>query len=218
MQIHALTFSETVCNTYVLDDENGHAVLVDPGYGERDAIVTFLEKHKLELDAILITHGHYDHIRGLSSLIAHFPKAAVYMHIKEIPFLSDPRLNCSYMDSKIEPVAIDAQPIPVEDGDVLHLLGQKVNVVHTPFHTHGSVCYYLPEERLVFTGDTLFMNSIGRSDLLTSSPRTIIASLAKIKSLPSETRVYPGHGKATTIEREMRFNTFLRKEYIPNGR
>jgi len=218
MLVYILNESDYVSNTYVLDDENGRAVVIDPGNGETSSIRDFLIRHNLYLEAILLTHGHFDHIRGLPSLLTTFPNTKVYMHEMEIDFLSDPRLNCSFLDNKIDPVIINVKAEGLIDGQSLRLLDKDIVVIHTPFHTQGSVVYYLPSEKMVFTGDTLFRGSIGRSDLPTGSPRTIIASLAKLKKLPIETKVYPGHEKSTTIERELKFNTFLRKEYIPNTR
>lgn len=218
MVVHILNESDNVSNTYVLDDQNGNAVVIDPGYGDRPSIRDFLIRHNLQLKAILLTHGHFDHTRGIPSLIAAFPNAPIYMHELEVAFLSDPRLNCSYLDRKIEPVIIDAPAIALNDAEIINLLGKDIYVIHTPFHTHGSVCYYLPSEKMAFTGDTLFRNSIGRSDLPTSSPRSIISSLAKLKKLPVDTKIYPGHEKSSTIERELLYNTFLKKEYIPNNK
>jgi|LSQX01.2.fsa_nt_gb glyoxylase-like metal-dependent hydrolase (beta-lactamase superfamily II) len=218
MQIHILNESDFVSNTYVLNDEKGKAVIIDPGYGNSPSIRDFLLRRDFELEAILLTHGHFDHIRGLPSLLTAFPKAKLYMHELEKDFINDSRLNCSYLDKDIDPVIINANPIGVFDGEKINLLKRDFFVIHTPFHTRGSVCYYLPSDKMIFTGDTLFRNAIGRSDLPTGSPRTIIQSLAKIKSLPPDTKIYPGHEKSTTIERELKFNTFLKKDYIPNNK
>ncbi|MFA5480869.1 MAG: MBL fold metallo-hydrolase [Bacilli bacterium] len=218
MQIFTLNYSDDVCNTYIIDDEKGKAALVDPGYGDSNAISEFLKKRSLSLESILITHGHFDHIRGLTLVLKDFPDAKVYIHENEVDFLSNPRLNCSYMDRDIKPVVLDVHPIKINDGDQISILGLETVVIHTPFHTHGSTCYYFPSLSIIFTGDTLFMNAIGRSDLPTGSPRSIISSLAKFKVLPPNTKVYPGHGKSTNIERELKYNTFLAKEYIPNGK
>lgn len=218
MVVHLLNESDYVSNTYILDDEKGKAVVIDPGNGVTPSIRDFLVRHNLHLEAVLLTHGHFDHIRGLPFLLETFPDAKVYMHELETDFLSEPRLNCSYLDNDVSPVILKANTIGLHDNQTLDFLNQAIVVMHTPFHTQGSVCYYLPSSNMIFTGDTLFRGSIGRSDLPTGSPRTIIASLAKIKKLPPETKVYPGHEKSTTIERELKFNTFLRKEYIPNTR
>ncbi|MFA5421581.1 MAG: MBL fold metallo-hydrolase [Bacilli bacterium] len=218
MVVHIINESDEVSNTYVIDDEQGNAVVVDPGNGASPSIRDFLVRRGLRLKAVLLTHGHFDHIRGLPYLMETFPQAPVYMHELETEFLYDPRLNCSYLDANIAPVSYDIKALSLNDGDVLNLLKKDFHIMHTPFHTRGSVCYYLPGEGIVFTGDTLFRGSIGRSDLPTSSPRTIMASLAKLKALPPETKVYPGHEKSTTMERELKLNTFLRKEYISNNR
>lgn len=218
MQVHILNESDYVSNTYVVDDEGGKAVVIDPGYGNSPSIRDFLLRRNLKLEAILLTHGHFDHIRGLPYLLNAFPMAKLYMHESEKDFLFDPRLNCSHLDKDIDPVIISANPIGVLDGEKINLLKREFIVIHTPFHTQGSVCYYLPSDGMIFTGDTLFRNSIGRSDLPTGSPRTIIQSLSKIKSLPPDTKLYPGHEKSSTIERELKFNTFLKKDYIPNNK
>ncbi len=217
MLVTLLNESDFVSNTYVLS-EDGQAVVIDPGLGDTPAIRDFLVRHNLKLEAVLLTHGHFDHIRGLPYLLETFPDAPVYMHESEVDFLGDSRLNCSYLDSGIPPLSLSIKALGVSDNDALYLLKKDIRVVHTPFHTRGSVCYYIPQEKMIFTGDTLFRSAIGRSDLPTGSPRSIVQSLAKLKSLPPETKVYPGHEKSTTIERELKFNTYLRKEYIPNNK
>jgi len=216
MIVTLLNESDYVSNTYILSDD-GRAVVIDPGYGDSPSIADFLIRHGLKLEAVLLTHGHFDHIRGLPFLLKAFPNTPVYMHELETDFLNDPRLNCSHLDGDIAPVKLDLEARGLNDKDVVNLLRKDFYVIHTPFHTQGSACYYIPEERMVFTGDTLFRGAIGRSDLPTGSPRSIIQSLAKIKALPPDTKVYPGHEKSTTIERELKFNTYLRKEYIPNN-
>lgn len=217
MLLTLLNESDYVSNTYILSEDK-HAVVIDPGNGETPSIVDFLMRHDLKLDAVLLTHGHFDHFRGLSFLLKAFPNTPVYMHELETDFLHNPRLNCSYLDDKIAPVMLDVVAHGLTDNEKINLLKKDFYLIHTPFHTQGSACYYIPEEKMVFTGDTLFRGAIGRSDLPTGSPRSIIQSLSKLKSLPPETKVYPGHEKSTTIEREMKFNTYLRKEYIPNNK
>ncbi|MDY0345152.1 MAG: MBL fold metallo-hydrolase [Bacilli bacterium] len=218
MLLTLLNESDYVSNTYVLNDEEGNAVVIDPGLGDTPAIRDFLIRHELKLQAVLLTHGHFDHICGLPFLLESFPDIPVYMHELETEFLNNPRLNCSYLDRKIGPVNLCIRALGLSDNDKVNLLKKDFYVIHTPFHTQGSVCYYVPEEKMIFTGDTLFRGAIGRSDLPTGSPRSIIQSLAKLKSLPIDTKVYPGHEKSTTIERELKYNTYLRKEYIPNNK
>ncbi len=215
MKIKTIPCGPISTNSYVIHQDS-EAVLIDPA--EFKPIHQFLQDQQLLPKAILLTHGHFDHIRGLPYLLETFPDAPVYMHESEIDFLGDSRLNCSYLDSGIPPVSLNIKALGVSDNDALYLLKKDIRVVHTPFHTRGSVCYYIPQEKMIFTGDTLFRSAIGRSDLPTGSPRSIVQSLAKLKSLPPETKVYPGHEKSTTIERELKFNTYLRKEYIPNNK
>ena len=196
---------ELFANTYVVSDENGDAIIIDPSM-DNDRIGDYIVKHSLTPKAILLTHGHFDHIRGVKRLVKRF-SIPLYLHYEEKDFLIDPYLNCSDFEKEM---VVDCEPIVVTEGEELHLLNDTIKVIHTPFHTQGSVCYYFINNNLLFTGDTLFKMSIGRSDLPTGDSRLIKSSLSKLKTLPKETKIYPGHGPNSTLGFELMLNNFFK--------
>ncbi|MCQ2794389.1 MAG: MBL fold metallo-hydrolase [Bacilli bacterium] len=204
MKIELIFFNHN-CNTYLLI--NGHdCLVVDPGYNEHDCLIKAITKRGLTLRGVLLTHAHYDHTLGLKTM----KKVPIYLHQAEEATLHSSRDNCSFM-SLNQFTVDDVKTKLLKDQDELDLYGMHIKVIHTPFHTAGSVCFYLPELKTVLTGDTLFFNAIGRSDLPTSEPRKIRESLTKLFTLPMETIVYPGHGNKTTLKDEYRF---VKNEYL----
>lgn len=199
-------YSRVAANTYVMYNENNEGFLVDPGYNEGGALLEHLKKINKNIKAILITHGHFDHIGALKEVCELYPEAKVYISMDEKEFLSNEKLNLStnplnYVPNNLELVAQD---------DFIEVAGFIIRVIATPFHTIGSVCYYLEEENVLFSGDTLFYTTIGRTDLPTGSARTIKDSLRKLIYLPNETKVYPGHGVITSLDREKNHNSYLK--------
>ncbi len=196
---------DLVSNTYIVSDDNLKCVIVDPGKGN-DKLIEFINKHELKPTAILLTHGHIDHIRGVDRLVKEY-SIDIYIHYLDEEMLKDEELNLSTQLG--EPLVIKSNIKTVGDNDVLNLFKEKIVVIHTPFHTKGSVCYYIPERKVLFTGDTLFRQSIGRDDLPNNERHKRVESLNKIKKLPSDVTIYPGHGPNTTLESELLNNHFL---------
>ena len=190
-------------NCYVVENPDSQKVLiVDPGDSPLE-----IERQIDEIDgdpeAILLTHGHFDHMLAADALREkyHIP---VYVHEKEQHLLGDPKENLSGLWSK--PYTMQADKT-VKEGDVLHLADFEIHVLATPGHTAGGVCYYIPAEKALFFGDTLFCESYGRYDFPTSSGRELIESVKRLlKELPGDVTVYPGHNDETTIEHEKRYN------------
>ena len=193
-------------NTFLLIDDSNNCVVIDPSTVD-DGVINTLKNNHLNLKGILLTHGHFDHIRGVKHLLDAF-KVNVYIHSNDVPLLTNPSLNCSDRFSR-ENITLKTKSITISDGQEVGLLEEKIKVIHTPFHTMGSVCFYLPDAKALISGDTLFQYSIGRVDLATSNPSLVGSSLKKIMSLPDDTRVYAGHGPETTIGTERKLNSFV---------
>jgi glyoxylase-like metal-dependent hydrolase (beta-lactamase superfamily II) len=187
---------EPWANGYVLIHER-HAILIDAVTIDT-ALKTSFNEQGIKLEHILLTHGHYDHIVGLPFWKNEW--VTVYLHSLDKSFLSNPELNGSIHEK--QPMVDDTKTVAVNDRQVIQWRGYEIQIIHTPFHTPGSVCYYLPQERILFTGDTLFKQGIGRTDLPLGNPNQVQKSLKKIIALPGNVDVYPGHGIPTTIQRE----------------
>ena len=199
---------ELLANTYVISDKDKNAIVIDPSK-DNDGVINYLEKHDLILKAILLTHGHFDHMRGVNRLVNKY-HVPLYIHYEDEENLKDSYLNCSDMGD--EKIIVEQTPILIKDGDELNILSEGlIKVIHTPFHTKGSVCYYLKDNNWLITGDTLFKMSIGRDDLPGSIPSKRRESLNKIMILPKETKIFPGHGPNSVLEMELMLNRFLIK-------
>ena len=200
-------FFDLYANTYLIVDEKDDAVLIDPGK-EDSKLVEFIKDGGINLKAILLTHGHFDHIRGVDGLVKEFD-ISVYIHEKDVELLSNPHLNCSDRFSRNN-IKVSSKAIPVKDGQILSLLSEDILVLNTPYHTEGSCCFYLEDSGILFSGDSLFKGNIGRSDFPTSDSGKIEASLNKILSLSEETKIYPGHNEETTLKEERIVNQFVK--------
>ena len=189
----------------VINEETKQTVVIDPA-----ACPSYLMGHMkgegLQVEAILLTHGHFDHIMGIDDLRREFP-VPVYVHEGDRETLLDPALNLS--SSYTNGYTFDGADY-IRDGQRLELAGFSFQVIHTPGHTPGGVCYYLESEGVLFSGDTLFQNSVGRTDFPNSSMSDLIRSLReKVMKLPDDVKVYPGHMGETTIGHERKYNPFI---------
>ena len=202
-------------NSFFGINENNEAFLVDPSFSQDGGLINHIHKLNIKIVAILITHGHWDHISSLEEICKEFPDARVYIGEEEADFLSNAHYNLSQeaFDDGYPVKVVTYVPehlIKVSDGEIIKEAGFEIKVIHTPFHTKGSVCYYLEKEKALFSGDTLFFSTIGRTDLPTGSNRTVESSLAKLKALPEGIKVYPGHGACTFLDREKKYNSYLK--------
>lgn len=189
---------------FVYYEEKKDCVVVDPG-GEADTIKRFIARKGLNVRGILLTHGHFDHILAVEELRKEY-KVPVYAAEAEKEVLSDTTKNLSaQMGSG---VTLEAD-VWLKDGEEILLLDQTVRCILTPGHTCGGMCYYFPKAGFLFSGDTLFQESVGRTDFPTGSMSTLIRSVReKLFVLPKAVQVYPGHGEQTSIENEKMFNPY----------
>ena len=199
-------YDDVYANTYLLIDDSDDCVIIDPGK-EYPGVVNYLKKNNLNLKAILVTHGHFDHIRGINTILNDF-QVPVCIGFDDEEKLTDTFTNGSaFFGSE---VIVDVKPITLADRDVLKYLKEEIMVITTPYHTSGSVCFYLKDSGLLFTGDFIIPHSVGRSDLPTAMPKELRRSMAKVLALPDSTKVYGGHGPFSTLEVEKRLNPFVK--------
>ena len=195
LNVHALALGAYQTNCYIIHDEKSTSCcVVDPGY-EADTILDKLTELGLSLEAILLTHGHFDHVGAVAGLTQAL-RCPVWMHENELTlpeYLTDGPLY--YTDGYGE-------------GDTVTVGGLQFTVLHTPGHTPGSVCLRCGDA--LFSGDTLFAGSCGRTDFSGGSGSEMCRSLRRLAQLPGDLAVYPGHGEATTLAREKRENPYLR--------
>ncbi len=206
MKIDILVLGMISTNCYVVSDEiTKEAIVIDPA-DEADKIIEFLERNQLSLQAILLTHGHFDHILGVEGLKRRFA-VKVYASKAEDALLLNAEWNGSVQISKSISIIADEW---VEEANQLVFGSLTCKVIETPGHTRGSICYYFESEHVLFSGDTLFLESVGRCDLPTGNAQRLVESVVnKLMILPDETLVYPGHGKETSIGYEKRNNAYI---------
>lgn len=186
------------------DEETKECVIVDPG-DDAQKLLKLIKERGLKPMAILLTHGHFDHIMAVGEVKAAFD-IPVYAAEEEREVLANTGINLSVQMSS--PVSLEAD-CWLKDGDTIEMLGQEVVCLLTPGHTKGGMCYYFKKAGVLFSGDTLFQESVGRTDFPTGSMSTLIRSIReKLFVLPSTVKVYPGHGLVTSIENEKMFNPF----------
>ena len=192
MNIKTLILGPLQGNCYILW-ETEQCLVIDPGF-EPEKVMKTCEDLGLKIEAILLTHGHFDHVGGVKK-IAEKTGCQVFLHPDELslpPFITSGKLY--YTDTYAE-------------GDEITLAGMTFTVLHTPGHTPGAVCLHFGDH--LFTGDTLFAGSCGRTDLPGGSFATIKASLKRLASLPGNASIYPGHGEETTLETERKNNPYI---------
>lgn len=202
MSVHHLTLTLGALDTncyLVWDEQSRQAVVIDPA-DDGGFISEQIVDQQLELQAIVLTHGHFDHVLGLLELKLNF-EVPIYLHPDDIFLIKQAQSSALHWLKR----SVDPVPLPTDhlrEGQHLSLAGTSFQVIHTPGHTPGSVSLYNQENGLLFSGDTLFKSTIGRTDFKYSDPELMRASLRRLSELPPETNVYPGHGQPTTIKSE----------------
>jgi glyoxylase-like metal-dependent hydrolase (beta-lactamase superfamily II) len=210
MVIDTIVMGDFQTNCYCVRNskDRKECLIIDPGL-EPEALVLMLKQNGYTPVDILLTHGHVDHIGGVETLRQHWPGVRVSIHKDDAGMLTNPAENLSLMAGSM----VQARPADVllgaENTDY-QAVALRFEILHTPGHSPGSICLYSDRDHILFAGDTLFAGSVGRSDFPGGSHETLIAMIReKLLILPEQTTVYTGHGPATTIKNEKKFNPFL---------
>lgn len=197
MQLASFTVGYIETNCYVVSDENTlDCAIIDPG-AESQRILDYIESNNLKCHHILLTHGHSDHVDGVDGLLEELD-ATVYMNKKD---------NAVPIGTGDSGYTAPEGTIFIKEGDTIVVGGLSFKVMETPGHTPGGVCFIC--EDAIFSGDTLFRNSCGRTDFIASSPEDMMKSLARLAALEGDYEVFPGHMRSTTLEYERRNNYFM---------
>ena len=192
-------------NCYFLSNGKS-AILIDAG-GDGIYLLDYIKKNNLELKAVLLTHGHFDHTMGLTALNNKFPAVKIYAHINEREVIENTKYNFS--DKKLDDIILN-KIIYKQDKDIINELGLEILVLHTPGHTIGSCCYLIESMKILFSGDTMFKKTFGRTDFPTGNLNQIIKSIAiDLMKLGDDIEVYPGHMEKTNIAFERQNNSVV---------
>lgn len=204
MQIITMNLGELDTSCYLLVSDEGNAAVIDPA-GECDRIIEELSKNSLTLTKILLTHGHFDHTGAVAEL-KEITGAKVYIHADDECMLNDTIKNVAYLVPGYSYKPFEADVL-LSGGDMIFLDELEISVMHTPGHTKGSVMYFVNNS--IFTGDTIFEGSVGRTDFYSGDIKAQRETLKRISALRENYTLYPGHGGATTLEDEKKYNMYL---------
>ena len=206
IKIESRVLGPVATNCYlIINLDNNESIIVDPA-DSPESIYDMVVRSASKPQAILLTHGHFDHIMAAQAVKEKY-NIPIYACRQEEEMLREPEINMTAHCGRDCSIAPD---VFLEDLDVVKIAGFSVQMIHTPGHTKGSCCYYLKDEAVLFSGDTVFYGSVGRTDFPGGSTAQIVQSLHKlVDSLPEETEVFPGHDVSTSIGYEKRYNPFV---------
>lgn len=212
MVIYKLIVGIIQANCYIIETEKKNAVIIDPG-AEPEKIMDFVEAKGLTVKKILVTHGHFDHIGGVASIVTK-NDADVYIHPADAAKLQSPEKSLATLipDIKFNKVT---KYIPIFDGEKIEQDELIFHVIYTPGHSKGSVCYVC--QNFIFSGDTLFCGSVGRTDFPDGSLEEIKKSVKKLADLKGDYTVFCGHEKSTTLDEERATNVYIKDNYNDNN-
>ena len=214
LKIQGFTVNPIQENTYIVSDSTGEAAIIDCGAlfpEEQKAITDYISAHRLRPTLLLLTHGHFDHVFGCA-WAAETYGLTPHMHPADEPFFTHAARHAEHFLRTCPDFAVPAHfnPIGTPDSPPTLTLGtHTLRILHTPGHTPGGVCFYEADEKVLFSGDTIFEESIGRTDLGGKHEQLIHSIRTEILPLPDDVQILPGHGGATTVGHERRHNPFL---------
>lgn len=206
MEVYKLPLGPFGTNCYVAVDENGRAAVIDPGLYAPE-LQTLLREKTAAVETILLTHGHADHISGAAAL-REATGAPISIHTLDNDFTDGPLCMADECGYPFAPFRADRL---LEDGDTVAFGKETMTVLHTPGHTPGSVCFLHGGDRVLFSGDTLFCLTAGRTDFPRGSHDDLMQSLRRLRDLDGDYTVYPGHERATRLDAERKRNFFMRR-------
>ena len=206
LELQKCILGSVYTNCYFLKNkETGELIIIDPA-DHPEKIISKVNEMQGTPSGILLTHGHFDHILAADAVRSEYG-ISIYACEKEIRTLNDPAINLSSYHGQS---AVLKPDVLLKDLQVFELAGFSIQMIETPGHTEGSCCYYLKDEGVLFSGDTVFCGSVGRTDFPGGSTAEIVRSLHKLlDALPEDTEVYPGHDASTSIGYEKRYNPFV---------
>ena len=201
MDIKVFFNEETTSNTYLIEKKS-KKYIIDPGSLKMNKLLEYIKSNNFEIEGIILTHGHYDHIIGIPTLIDELGINKIYISNIEKEFLYNPRYSLLFY-SDLDQKVLEESLSKVE---IIELIPDSIfedfEITHTPGHTKGGICLYDKGEKVLISGDTMFKGTYGRVDLPTGNSREMRDSIYKLLKLDKNTIVYPGHGESTTIEQE----------------
>ena len=207
IKVEKLILDPISANTYIItDEESGQSAVIDAGDFNEKFKTAVMDKN---VKYIMLTHGHFDHILGVHGL-KEFTNAKVVIHSADADCLKDGNKSFALLTDGVSQTPVEAD-ILVSQDDILNLGNTEIKVMHTPGHTKGGVCYIIEKDRVIFTGDTLFAFTVGRTDFEGGSDEEMLESITRLSNLNGDYIIHPGHSYSTTLENERRRNRYMRR-------